>query len=460
MKEALKNIITGPGLYHFFIKVRPYLGKYLFLLVCLGSLIWYTIYTRSIIGKFQEEAVQVTQTYAELIRTAISEHMNNEQMNIVFEEIIQKSNNPIIITDTLWTPIMWKNVTTGSFLFRKKIPNETENEKIRSVLQKKVHEYKKLYEPKPLYIHETQTKIGYLVFGNNNLLSSLAWIPFLEIGIITVFLLFAYLAFHNIRVTERSNLWVGLAKETAHQLGTPISSLMGWLEYMRSTDDEENPIEPELIKSQLNTICDNIEKDLKRLRKVTDRFSQIGSIPTLTKCTINEALRDVLDYYRVRLPLVRKRIELEPRFGLLPPVDANRDLIEWVFENLIKNSIDAITAKEGKIELKTEYSECDRVVRIYHSDNGKGISWDDRKRIFAPGYTTKKRGWGLGLTLAKRIIEDYHRGKIYVSSSQKDKGTVFCIELPVKTVRKKGRTTHSLKRSGQNAGIPQKSTMG
>jgi signal transduction histidine kinase len=429
--------MANPAFYHFLMRIRPFTGKYVLLLICIAAFIWYAQYSRTIIMQLQEEALTVTQTYAELIRTAITERMNNEEMNVIFEEIIRKSNIPVIITDTSWTPMMWRNVVVGPFFHRREVPTHDTTAASIAQIRQKLAEYKYTYAPKVLYISETRTKIGYLVFGNSELIGSLSRMPYIEVGLVAAFVFFAFLGFHNIRVTERSNLWVGLAKETAHQLGTPISSLMGWIEYIKSTGSQDEPIEPEEFVKQVHTVCENMETDLSRLRKVTSRFSQIGSVPALLPCDLNAVLSDAAAYFRMRLPLLGKHIEIKLACGSLPQVAANRYLVEWVFENLLKNSVDAITKADGEIEIKTEYIEAEHVVRITHSDNGKGISWDDQKKIFAPGFTTKKRGWGLGLTLAKRIIEDYHKGRIYLAFSQKDKGTVFCIDLPVGTDRQK-----------------------
>jgi signal transduction histidine kinase len=232
-------------------------------------------------------------------------------------------------------------------------------------------------------------------------------------------------------ITERSNLWVGLAKETAHQLGTPISSLMGWVEYMKTIRDADDEIDPEIFINQIQDICDDMHKDLTRLQKITSRFSQIGSKPALKINNINEIIEENMKYFRTRLPLLGKRIEIRNYPCTDPNVPLNKDLIEWVLENLFKNAIDAIKKNEGIIEIKTEYIECDNILRIQHIDNGRGISWDEQKNVFTPGYTTKIRGWGLGLTLAKRIVEDYHHGRIYVSWSQRNKGTAINIDLPV-----------------------------
>jgi signal transduction histidine kinase len=423
--------MANPILYRFLMRVRPFTGRYVLLLVCIAGFIWYAQYTRTIIMQLQEESVSVTQTYAELIRTAITERMNNQEMNVIFEEIIRKANIPVIIADTSWNPIMWRNVVVGPFFRRSEVATHDTSAAALAQIRKHMAEFKKSYSPKVLYLSETQSKLGYLVFGNSELIHSLSRMPYIETGLVAAFIFFAFLGFHNIRVTERSNLWVGLAKETAHQLGTPISSLMGWIEYIQGVTDTDEPVEPEEFVKQVHTVTENMESDLSRLRKVTSRFSQIGSVPALSPCDINAVVSDAAIYFRKRLPFLGKHIEIRLTAGALPQITANNQLIEWVFENLLKNSVDAIVKTDGLIEIKTEFVEGDRLVRITHTDNGKGISWEDQKKIFAPGYTTKKRGWGLGLTLAKRIVEDYHKGRIYLSWSQKDKGTAFCIDLPV-----------------------------
>jgi signal transduction histidine kinase len=430
LKQFIEKAISAPGLYPILVKIRLFTGKYFFLVLCVAGLLWYAIFTRHIIGQIKKDSVAVTQSYAELIKTAISERMNDEEIEVIFTEVIQKLSFPIIITDTLWNPITWKNIAAGPFFNRRAIPFGNLSADDRSELAGCIKKFKREYEPKTIYLSGTSARTGYLVYSNSDIVKSMAWLPFVELGLILAVMVFAYIAFHNIRVNERSNLWVGLAKETAHQLGTPISSLMGWVEYMRSAGIGPDSTPPEEVLTQMRTICDNMEHDLTRLRKVTARFSQIGSIPALTPCNINGVLEDVMKYFRMRLPLLGRHIIIKPDFTDLPPVPANHDLIEWVFENLMKNSLDAINKPEGLIEIRTEYLDLDKRIRILHKDNGKGIAWEDQKKVFSPGFTTKNRGWGLGLTLAKRIVEDYHKGQIYVSWSQKDRGTIFCIDLP------------------------------
>ena len=437
MKQSYGKQVAGPWLYQFLMTIEPFIGKHFLALGCIAvGLIAYTFYTRDVVRKLKADAVNVTQTYTELIRTAISESMSNEEMNVIFEEILQKTNIPIVITDTAWTPMLWKNIRRGLLFFRKDITQQDTQPETVSYVKKKTLDFIKMYEPKPLYLQGTSTKFGYLVFGNSDLIIQISRISLYEFGLVALFLFLLYLGFRSIRVTERSNLWVGLAKETAHQLGTPISSMLGWVEYVKMQGDVESDIEPEEYVKQIHKVCEHMEKDLTRLRKVTSRFSHIGSVPTLTPSDINVILEDAMGYFRTRLPLLGKHIEIKSQFNTLPLVAVNKELLEWVFENLLKNSVDAIIKNDGLIEIRTEYIACDKIVRIYHGDNGKGISWEAQKRIFSPGFTTKKRGWGLGLTLAKRIVEDYHKGRIYVNWSQKDKGTVFSIDLPVDSNRR------------------------
>ncbi len=414
------------------VRFRQYLVKYAVLVLCILFFVGYAFYTRFVIARLHEDAIVVTQTYAELMRTAITENMSDGEMNVVFEEIIRKSSNPIIVTDTTWRPILWKNIGRGPIYRRRTVAIDDTTERTRQYLDNLIVEFRRQFEAKDLVVSEGQVRIGYLVFGPSDLVTSLRWVPFLGISVVVLFLVFAYLVFNTMRITERSNLWAGLAKETAHQLGTPISSLMGWVELLRaSCAPPEGEERVEMGPGQVKEVCDNMEHDLTRLRKITNRFSQVGSLPQLVPTDINDVVQETRDYLVLRLPALRKRIEIRTVPGEVPPVDLNRDLIEWVFENLMKNSVNAIRRDDGFVEIRTEYIAVDGVVRVTHTDNGPGVPRRLRSRIFSPGFTTKKRGWGLGLTLAKRIVEDYHKGRIYLSRSTPDRETVFCVDLPV-----------------------------
>ncbi|HEX2959208.1 MAG TPA: HAMP domain-containing sensor histidine kinase [Chitinispirillaceae bacterium] len=379
----------------------------------------------------KSERQRVADAYVKIAEEHLLKDTNSVEVLDAFFDVIRVIELPVIITDTNWVPLRWDN------LFQLKKGSFRRTEVLRlplkklDVLQRKVNTIKKQNKPYPLFVQDGKVKVGYLLIGNNLFLNILSYLPYFEIVILCAFFAITYVVFQIVRSTEKSNLWVGLAKETAHQLGTPISSLMGWTEYIRTIHEADPPIEPEVFMSQIRKICDDMDNDLIRLRKVTARFSQIGSIPALSTVDVNELIGEVTEYYKIRLPLLRKHIDIKFELGDVPGVSANRDLIEWVLENLLKNSIDAFMREDGLIEIKTEFVESEKIVRVIQRDNGKGMTRDVQHQIFNPGFTTKKRGWGLGLTLSKRIVEDYHNGRIYVSWSQKDKGTVFCIDLPI-----------------------------
>ena len=428
MNSALKKFAVGSGLYFLAMRLKYLTSSRFFFIVAAVVFAIYATVVFMVTRDLRDETADPTKAYTTLIEIMVANNMSYDDATKVLKSLIGETDHSLVTTDTSGKPISWENVYTGLLYNKKDLKKLTPEN--RRVLESTIDKFKKIYYPRALSSGDNNSKSGYLFFGNTKFMRSMYLLPFLEIGLGVVFFVFIFIAFRIVRVTERSNLWVGLAKETAHQLGTPISSLMGWVEYMRTYEDADPPIDAHVIVGQLQRICNDMDNDLKRLSKVTNRFSQIGSIPALSPCDINEVLSDVANYFRVRLPLLRKKIEIRFDFGEIPLIDVNRDLLEWVFENLLKNSIDAMNRDDGVIEIKTEFLSSDNIVRIHHIDNGKGVPKEAQKSIFAPGYTTKKRGWGLGLTLAKRIVEDYHKGKIFVNWSQKDNGTVFFIELP------------------------------
>jgi signal transduction histidine kinase len=240
--------------------------------------------------------------------------------------------------------------------------------------------------------------------------------PYIQIASITIFLVIGLLVYQKSKANEQAAIWGGLARETAHQLGTPISSLMGWLEVLENKHSDKD----------MTNIYAEMQGDLNRLRKVTARFGKIGTKPKRGLVDIADIIHEVILYFQKRIPT---KVEIFFRPKKIPKVIANEDLLQWVFENLMKNSLDALDKKEGIISIDTSFDLKKNQVVIIYKDNGKGILKKNRKKIFAPGYTTKKHGWGLGLTLVKRIIEDYHEGKIRLVDTSPG-GTIFEIRLP------------------------------
>lgn len=248
-------------------------------------------------------------------------------------------------------------------------------------------------------------------YDESTMLKRLTQYPYWQLGIVMIFVVVAIFALLSSKKAEQNKVWVGLSKETAHQLGTPISSLMAWVEILK-----ENYPDDELIPE--------MDKDVKRLQLIAERFSKIGSLPEPVDSSMNEVLSHVVDYMDRR---TSKKVEI---LCQVPPhevmVKMNASLFEWVIENLCKNAVDAM---EGKGRIVLTLTEDAGKVAIEVADNGKGIRKKDIKNVFTPGFTTKKRGWGLGLSLARRIVEEYHRGRIWVKESEVGKGTVFRIEL-------------------------------
>ncbi len=252
----------------------------------------------------------------------------------------------------------------------------------------------------------------YLFYGNSQLLGMLRWFPVVQLLVIAIFAIFAYITLRSTKHDEQNRIWIGQAKETAHQLGTPTSSLLGWLEYLRG-----QPIDQAAVTE--------MESDLKRLMKVVDRFSKIGSETSLTTLNVNELVGESVLYFRSRIP---KNVSLRYNGLAIAPLEGrvNEALFEWVVENLLKNALDALA---GKGEIDVRISDDNDHIYIDVSDTGKGIAKANRDRIFQPGFSTKTRGWGLGLSLSRRIVEEYHHGKIAVLSSEVGKGTTMRITL-------------------------------
>lgn len=262
-------------------------------------------------------------------------------------------------------------------------------------------------------VGDTYTTALYIYYGQSLLLQRLAWFPYVQLGVVTVFLLVALLALLSTKRAEQNKVWVGLTKETAHQLGTPISSLMAWMAVMRETHPDD-------------ALIDEMEADVRRLEMVAERFSKIGSAPKLHPETVGPIVERVAEYIARRIPKsVKLTVDLRDESELIP---ISAPLVEWVVEVLCKNAADAMPGV-GQIGISGG-KVGDRYV-IDVADTGKGIERKHYKTVFRPGFTTKQRGWGLGLSLAKRIIEEYHHGRIYVLRSAPGEGTVFRIELPI-----------------------------
>jgi hypothetical protein len=367
------------------------------------------LYSNKLVNSLEKKSTEYLKFRLKIFEDNINNPNPNANIGFFFKDIIQGADYPVIYTDKQGNPQSWKN-----------IPGLSEDN--ANLTDKELNEIKKILkeiakENKPIAIRYQDNILGYYYYGYSPVIYKLKKFPLIAVGAAIVFILMGYLGFSYIKRSEQQFIWVGMAKETAHQLGTPLSSIAGWLELMKQ-DNSNNDM---AIKE--------IENDMKRLNKVATRFSKIGSASGFKPTHITDVIFEVIKYYQKRLPNMHKKIIISEKFDSNPLVEINADLFEWVMENLIKNSIDAIENNKGKIVIKVHENIQENKVFIDCIDNGKGVSAKQRKNIFQPGFSTKKRGWGLGLSLAKRIIEDYHHGKIFLKDSKINRGTTIRIIL-------------------------------
>jgi NtrC-family two-component system sensor histidine kinase KinB len=362
------------------------------------------LYTQNVVSQLRDESRSLVLFYARMY-AHVAETESSEDLSFIFDQIISRTNFPLIQTDTLKNPIGWKGIPVQ--------PTDTTAAGLIEV-RKIVERLDRSIEPIPVkYYRKT---LALLYFGDSRLIQQLQWLPYVEIGFVVLFILIGFFGYANIKRSEQKSIWVGMAKETAHQLGTPISSLMGWVELLKSGK-----------RKAAGEVCEEMERDLRRLRQVTERFSQIGSKPDLKKSKIDEPLRQTVEYIGRRAPQVGRRVVIDESYGETTPVPMNTDLFQWAVENVMKNALDAMDKQEGMIKIRS--GTLKKTVFVEIEDNGRGIDKGDWKRVFKPGFSTKKRGWGLGLTLAKRIVEEYHGGRLFVKESQPGRGTVLRMEL-------------------------------
>ena len=378
------------------------------------------VYTQYIVHQLLEKERSVADLYANSLEFIVSRTADQSDYSFIFNEVVLQSIDfPMVLTDGNNQPLLDYKLNARNVDFDTTLSSDEQ----KKVLQQIISGLDQDNTPIKVVLKVTpeDSMLQYLHYGESDLITKLRWLPYIEIGVAGMFILIGYIGFSYIKRNEQSNIWVGMAKETAHQLGTPLSSLLGWVEMMKEYASE-NP-------KQLSTILD-MEHDLNRLYKVTERFSKIGSKPSLKEESLNEVIESVINYFKQRLPsrfAQGKKIDIEIDTKEQFHVNINRELFEWVIENLIKNALDAMEDNVGKISFAL--SSKGRIIFIDVRDTGKGIDMKYRKDIFRPGYSTKRRGWGLGLSLSKRIIESYHQGKLFVKESKIGKGTTFRIKL-------------------------------
>ena len=363
------------------------------------------MYSQSIVNKLRNDNREIVQLYAEIIAATVKDE-SDANLSFVFDEIIKKVQFPLIYSDRNHIPIYSKN-----------LPEDLNQKDLLK------HQKTMSAQNKPIsldFVDSNSGKylnIGFLYYGDSNLIKRLQWLPFLEIGAVAIFIILGFAGFTLIRNSEKRHIWVGMARETAHQLGTPVSALMGWVDIIKN-----NP-------QKLDDVLDEMSTDINRLEQIVDRFSKMGSEAKMEEYDLSNVIENVKIYLERRLPSIGKNVQINNQVeeGLL--LNGNSILVSWALENIIKNAIDAIDHDKGKIEIKN--IKGNNTIYITISDNGRGIPHKDRKNVFRPGFSSKAKGWGMGLSLVKRIIEDIHAGKIEVKESSKTEGTTIQISIPL-----------------------------
>lgn len=341
------------------------------------------------------------EVWAEAMR-ALSQADENTDLTLVLKVLNDNNTIPVVVLDNDENVTDFRNVVINA-------KNYKDSLSYVSAMAKRLKSNKQNIR---IQLSDASNEYIDVCYDDSLMLKRLALYPYVQLGVVMLFVVVAIFALLTSKRAEQNKVWVGLSKETAHQLGTPISSLMAWTTILKETYPDDDLL-PEM------------DKDVKRLQLIADRFSKIGSLPEAVPVSLSEVLDHVIDYMDRRTSKKIQLIKVFPADDII--IRLNASLFEWVIENLCKNAVDAMGGESGTITLRVE-TVGERVI-VEVSDTGKGIKKKDMRNVFRPGFTTKSRGWGLGLSLAKRIVEEYHNGKIFVKSSELGKGTTFRIEL-------------------------------
>jgi signal transduction histidine kinase len=391
-------------------------------------IIFFVIYSNSLLHSVRKQLEVFPTIYAKFLEASTKENMESELLEIILTEVIQKIDYPIVVTNEYNTPKFWKNIPgippTDSVSWQ----NLSQEEKIHfaSIIEEMDGSESSIILQEP----ETEKFICKVIYSESPTMARLRFLPYFEFLVLILFIAIGVLGIVLIRRREKESLWVALAKETAHQFGTPITSLLGWIEMLRDKIQTGN-----ITSKEINEISEQMKLDLTRLQNIASRFGKVGSSIKPRKTSLKQTVDEIIDYFSPRLP--KENHQLHLNFIQKTENDMfyfDPDLLKWALENLIKNSIDSMSEKSGNIFIIAHERDQDLYIQI--KDEGIGIPKKLQNYVFSTGVTTKPRGWGLGLSLAKRIIEEFHNGKIYILESSPQEGTTIEIKLPQDKIKK------------------------
>lgn len=397
---------------------RQKIGKTIFFMVSLTALIIFLLISNNLVKSLANQERERMQIWANATQR-LAQQAEGTDIEFLFSIIEQNNSIPVLIADEQGNVLDYRNFDLPDAGKTYTMYSELSDHD-KQYLAKRLHKATGGKSPAVMVngenhfirIETFENTYQYIYYEDSEMLKRLSWYPYIQLGVMVFLAVIVFITILYTKRAEQNRVWVGLSKETAHQLGTPISSLMAWMEFLKTTG-----VDPEVVRE--------MNKDVTRLSVIADRFSKIGSIPELELEYLGDSVSRSLEYMKSR---ISRQVEVKMNLAREDcGVRISRSLFEWVMENLTKNAVDAMDG-QGAITITTgqEKGQC----YIDVSDTGKGIARKNFKNVFNPGFTTKKRGWGLGLTLVKRIIEEYHKGRIFVLSSEPGKGTTFRIILP------------------------------
>ncbi len=410
--------------------LRPISHRVLLFLAAVLFMVALVAHSNYVIGRLNEETRIQCTVLARFFAVATFEAAQEPMLQPIYRDVVRNINFPVVLTDTKGIPRAWRHVgipadTVPDSLIARAESTGVIAPPIQRVLDVVVA-LDRVNRPIEIVRLGHPGVLGYVHYGEPPLVSRLRWIPYFEFAAVLALLFVGFFGWRSIQAGEQRSLWAALAKETAHQLGTPLSSLFGWVGLLREQTSGRAP-----APGRVEEIVEEMERDLERLDTIASRFAQVGSAPALEPGDLVAIVSRTVGYFRRRLPQLGTTVAIEESYEPVPRVALHPALMEWVVENLLKNALDASDKPQGTIRVAVSWRREARAVALSVADNGRGMSPEERRHAFDTGFTTKRRGWGLGLALARRVVREYHRGSIAIAETAPGAGTTVVVSLPV-----------------------------
>jgi signal transduction histidine kinase len=387
-------------------------------------------YNLHLTGQIERQAELTTQLVADLAGPVLFAEAPDPVSQARLREVIADLDFPFVFTDADRRPVIWNSRQVGvslpeSYEAIRSAPLGDDAPDWVRMLQDRIAGFDEKHEPIPLRRPDLAEPVGWMHYGDSRLSRELLFVPAIEAALVFVFMATVLFAFRFMKRSEQRSIWVGMAKETAHQMGTPLTSLNGWLALLgdESALGREGGPDREQVLTE-------IQHDVERLGKVSDRFSQIGSRPRRRPGRVDHLVERTCQYFRQRAPHLGKRVDIVSEIRECPEIPVSAQLLDWAVENLIKNALDAVDKDQGVVRVSCRHDPAQHQIEILVTDNGRGMGKAAQQRVFDPGFSTKARGWGMGLALVRRIVEEYHRGDVDLVRSVEGEGTTFRIRIP------------------------------